>query len=67
MCETSCHQSTVQCENSSDWVLPQIAVQFENSRSDDFVNRAVWTRHNFQSIEISGVWNEVKSCELFIL
>ncbi len=31
LCETSCRRSIVQCENSSDWMLPQIVVQCENS------------------------------------
>ncbi len=30
-CETSCRRSIVQCENSSDWTLPQKVVQCENS------------------------------------
>ncbi len=30
-CETSCHRSIVQCEHSSDLMLPQIVVQCENS------------------------------------
>ncbi len=30
-CETSCRRSIVQCENNSDWMIPQIVVQCENS------------------------------------
>ncbi len=30
-CVTSCRRSIVQCEHSSDWMLPQIVVQCENN------------------------------------
>ncbi len=30
-CVTSCRQSIMQCEHSSDWMLPQIVVQCENN------------------------------------
>ncbi len=30
-CVTSCRRSIVQCEHSSDWLLPQIVVQCENN------------------------------------
>ncbi len=30
-CETPCRRSIVQCENSSDWMLPQIVMQCENN------------------------------------
>ncbi len=53
-CVTSCRRFIVQCESSSNWTLPDSRADscavWKQQWSDDFENRAVWTRHKYPEL-----------------